>query len=77
MAMQSRCSFSSRLAGLMAALDTRLPPPAGHHCAAGLPSGKVHIEYTDILAARKALRLARSLLLDRPVHVRAKALRRF
>ena len=46
-------------------------------CAAGMPSGKVHIEYTDILAARKALRLSRSLLLDRPVHVRAKALRRF
>ncbi len=49
----------------------------GHHLPAGLPSGKVHIEYTDILAARKALRLSRSLLLDRPVHVRAKALRRF
>jgi hypothetical protein len=48
-----------------------------HDLAAGLPSGKVHIEYTDILAARKALRLSRSLLLDRPVHVRAKALRRF
>lgn len=54
-----------------------LSPTVGRDPAAGLPSGKVHIEYTDILAARKALRLARSLLLDRPVHVRAKALRRF
>ena len=52
----------------IAAVDSRV---------AGMPSGKVHIEYTDILAARKALRLSRSLLLDRPVHVRAKALRRF
>ena len=38
--------------------------------SAGMPSGKAHIEYADILAAQKALRLSQSLLLDRPVRVR-------
>ncbi len=35
-----------------------------------MPSGKAHIEYEDVLAAQKALRLSQSLLLDRPVRVR-------
>lgn len=37
---------------------------------AGMPSGKAHIEYEDVLAAHKAVRLSHSLLLDRPVRVR-------
>ncbi len=37
---------------------------------AGMPSGKAHIEYEDVLAAQKAQRLSHSLLLDRPVRVR-------
>lgn len=42
--------------------------PVCYMCA-GIPSGKVHVEYDTVLAARKALQLSRSLLLDRPVYV--------
>ncbi len=38
---------------------------------AGVPTGKVHVEYDTVLAARKALHLSTSLLLDRPVFVSA------
>lgn len=38
----------------------------------GEPTGKAHVEYDSVLAARKALLLSRSLLLDRIVFVRMK-----
>lgn len=38
----------------------------------GMASGKAHVEYDNILSARKALQLSRSLLLDRLVYVRMK-----
>lgn len=38
----------------------------------GAASGKAHVEYDSVLAARTALQLSHSLLLDRPVYVRMK-----